>query len=79
MGMPAAAGIQVSLPVSAESPVPTNEICSHLRILIHRDSFLTPDDGSEGGQAVTAAACRISRIAEDMYTGGTLRFAQMHL
>lgn len=29
--------------------------------------------------AVTASACRISRIAEDMYTSGALRCGQMHM
>lgn len=53
--------------------------CSHLRILIHRNSFLKFDEGNKWNQVVTSAACRISRIAEDMSTHGTLRYGQMHL
>ncbi|KAJ6439799.1 cutinase transcription factor 1 alpha [Purpureocillium lavendulum] len=52
---------------------------SHLRILIHRNSFLKFDEGNKWNQVVTSAACRISRIAEDMSTHGTLRYGQMHL
>ncbi|KAG6017706.1 hypothetical protein E4U43_000307, partial [Claviceps pusilla] len=52
---------------------------NHLRILIHRNSFLRLGDGDKNNQVVTAAACRISRIAEDMSTQGTLRYGQMHL
>ncbi|OWT43551.1 acyl-CoA dehydrogenase [Pochonia chlamydosporia 170] len=51
---------------------------NHLRILIHRNSFLRHGEGDKNNQ-VTAAACRISRIAEDMSTHGTLRYGQMHL
>ncbi|KAG5920957.1 hypothetical protein E4U42_006021 [Claviceps africana] len=52
---------------------------NHLRILIHRNSFLRHGEGDKNNQVVTAAACRISRIAEDMSTHGTLRYGQMHL
>ncbi|PHH89318.1 hypothetical protein CDD83_6307 [Cordyceps sp. RAO-2017] len=54
---------------------------NHLRILIHRNSFLRLDEGNKRDQlhVVTSAACRISRIAEDMSTHGTLRYGQMHL
>ncbi|UNI22853.1 hypothetical protein JDV02_008702 [Purpureocillium takamizusanense] len=52
---------------------------NHLRILIHRNSFLKFDEGNKWNQVVTSAACRISRIAEDMSTHGTLRYGQMHL
>ncbi|KAG6072411.1 hypothetical protein E4U16_005354 [Claviceps sp. LM84 group G4] len=51
---------------------------NHLRILIHRNSFLRHGEGDKNN-VVTAAACRISRIAEDMSTHGTLRYGQMHL
>ncbi|KAG6018353.1 hypothetical protein E4U41_003966 [Claviceps citrina] len=51
---------------------------NHLRILIHRNSFLR-HGASDANHVVTAAACRISRIAEDMSTQGTLRYGQMHL
>jgi len=37
------------------------------------------DEGNKWNQVVTSAACRISRIAEDMSTHGTLRYGQMHL
>ncbi|KAG6006544.1 hypothetical protein E4U21_006998, partial [Claviceps maximensis] len=42
-------------------------------------NFLRHGDGDKNTQVVTAAACRISRIAEDMSTQGTLRYSQMHL
>jgi hypothetical protein len=45
--------------------------------LIHRNSFLRCGEGDKN--KVTGAACRISRIAEDMSTHGTLRYGQMHL
>ncbi|KHO01633.1 uncharacterized protein MAM_00634 [Metarhizium album ARSEF 1941] len=52
---------------------------NHLRILIHRNCFLRHGEGDKNNWVVTAAACRISRIAEDMSTHGTLRYGQMHL
>ncbi|KND90715.1 Cutinase transcription factor 1 alpha, partial [Tolypocladium ophioglossoides CBS 100239] len=52
---------------------------NHLRILIHRNSFLRYGEANKCNQVVTSAACRISRIAEDMSTHGTLRYGQMHL
>ncbi|KJZ78517.1 hypothetical protein HIM_01908 [Hirsutella minnesotensis 3608] len=52
---------------------------NHLRILIHRNSFLRYDEINKCNQVVANAACRISRIAEDMSTHGTLRYGQMHL
>ncbi|PHH64501.1 hypothetical protein CDD81_4576 [Ophiocordyceps australis] len=52
---------------------------NHLRILIHRNSFLHKQQDGASNQVVMAAACRISRIAEDMSTYGTLRYGQMHL
>ncbi|KAG5941418.1 hypothetical protein E4U53_007410 [Claviceps sorghi] len=52
---------------------------NHLRILIHRNSFLRHGEGDKNTQVVTSAACRISRIAEDMSTHGILRYGQMHL
>ncbi|ODA80164.1 hypothetical protein RJ55_03122 [Drechmeria coniospora] len=56
---------------------------NHLRILLHLNSFLRSGDGTgeddKHNQVVTTAACRIGRIAEDMYTHGTLRYGQMHL
>lgn len=51
---------------------------NHVRILVHRNSFLRYGEGDKKNQVVTAAACRISRIAEDMSTHGTLRYGQMH-
>ncbi|KAF5130248.1 Cutinase transcription factor 1 alpha [Metarhizium anisopliae] len=42
-------------------------------------NFLRYGEGDKNNQVVTAAACRISRIAEDMSTHGTLRYGQMHL
>ncbi|TWU76018.1 hypothetical protein ED733_007175 [Metarhizium rileyi] len=42
-------------------------------------NFLRCGEGDRNNQVVTAAACRISRIAEDMSTHGTLRYGQMHL
>ncbi|KAL7797415.1 N-terminal binuclear Zn cluster-containing/DNA binding domain-containing protein [Trichoderma ceciliae] len=52
---------------------------NHLKILIHRNSFLRLESSTPGSQIVLKAACRISRIAEDMSTQGTLRYGQMHL
>lgn len=52
---------------------------NHLRILIHRNSYLHSNDKTASSMAVTASACRISRIAEDMYTSGTLGCGQMHM
>lgn len=52
---------------------------SHLKILIHRNSFLRLESTTPGSQIVLKAACRISRIAEDMSSQGTLRYGQMHL
>ncbi|KAM0254494.1 hypothetical protein ACHAQJ_006712 [Trichoderma viride] len=52
---------------------------NHLKILIHRNSFLRLESTTPGSQTVLKAACRISRIAEDMSTQGTLRYGQMHL
>lgn len=60
-----------------EDAVRTNDN-SHVRILIHRHSFLKQKDDANGQIAVTAAS-RISRIAEDMLAQGTLRYGQMHL
>ncbi|KAF4545053.1 hypothetical protein BFW01_g2570 [Lasiodiplodia theobromae] len=51
---------------------------NHLRILVHRGVFLRSHDSSEK-QAAISAACRISRIAEDMLAQKTIRFGQMHL
>ncbi|XP_044718997.1 fungal specific transcription factor domain-containing protein [Hirsutella rhossiliensis] len=44
-----------------------------------KNSFLRHEEGNKCNQVVTNAACRISRIAEDMSTHGTLRYGQMHL
>ncbi|KAL7905610.1 N-terminal binuclear Zn cluster-containing/DNA binding domain-containing protein [Trichoderma velutinum] len=52
---------------------------NHLKILIHRNSFLRLESTTPGSQVVLKAACRISRIAEDMSTQGILRYGQMHL
>lgn len=52
---------------------------SHLRILIHRSSFMKFAKNNSSSQVVINAACRITRIAEDMSTQGTLRYGQMHL
>ncbi|UKZ67054.1 uncharacterized protein TrAtP1_008217 [Trichoderma atroviride] len=52
---------------------------NHLKILIHRNSFLRLESTTPGSQIVLKAACRISRIAEDMCTQGILRYGQMHL
>ncbi|OAA79141.1 Transcription factor [Akanthomyces lecanii RCEF 1005] len=52
---------------------------NHLRILIHRNSYLHSNDKTESSMIVTASACRISRIAEDMYTSGILGCGQMHM
>jgi len=52
---------------------------NHLRILIHRTNFMRFPDDDPRSQVVTNAACRISRIAEDMSAQGTLRYGQMHL
>lgn len=57
----------------------TNIRASHLRILIHRNSYLHSNDKTESSMIVTASACRISRIAEDMYTSGILGCGQMHM
>ncbi|KAG6018570.1 hypothetical protein E4U40_000137 [Claviceps sp. LM458 group G5] len=46
--------------------------------LAYKNSFLRHGEGDKNN-VVTAAACRISRIAEDMSTHGTLRYGQMHL
>ncbi|KAF7562535.1 hypothetical protein G7046_g1588 [Stylonectria norvegica] len=48
---------------------------NHLRILIHRHSFLRQGERDGTGQihVAVAAASRISRIAEDMLAQGTLR------
>ncbi|KAM0597077.1 hypothetical protein ACHAO3_001987 [Verticillium nonalfalfae] len=51
----------------------------HLKILIHRDDFLRSVAPEPGSKIVVTAACRISRIAEDMLSQGTLRYGQMHL
>ncbi|KAL6870354.1 N-terminal binuclear Zn cluster-containing/DNA binding domain-containing protein [Trichoderma novae-zelandiae] len=42
-------------------------------------NFLRLESTTPGSQVVIKAACRISRIAEDMSTQGTLRYGQMHL
>jgi hypothetical protein len=52
---------------------------SHLRILIHRTNFMRYPEGDPRSQVVVNAACRISRIAEDMSAQGTLRYGPMHL
>ncbi|KAK5995337.1 Cutinase transcription factor 1 beta [Cladobotryum mycophilum] len=52
---------------------------NHLRLLIHRDIFLRNEEGSQGIGVVLKSARQICRIAEDMSTQGTLRYAQMHL
>ncbi|KAK7422783.1 hypothetical protein QQX98_001343 [Neonectria punicea] len=52
---------------------------NHVRILIHRHSFLKQVKEDDNGQIAVAAASRISRIAEDMLAQGTLRYGQMHL
>ncbi|KAG7131282.1 Cutinase transcription factor 1 alpha like protein [Verticillium longisporum] len=52
---------------------------NHLKILIHRDDFLGSVAPEPGSKIVVTAACRISRIAEDMLSQGTLRYGQMHL
>ncbi|KAH6984549.1 fungal-specific transcription factor domain-containing protein [Ilyonectria sp. MPI-CAGE-AT-0026] len=52
---------------------------NHIRILIHRHSFLKQKKEDDNGQIAVAAASRISRIAEDMLAQGTLRYGQMHL
>jgi hypothetical protein len=52
---------------------------NHLRILIHRSSFMKFAKNNSSSQVVINAACRITRIAEDMSTQGTLRYGQMHL
>ncbi|KAH7159612.1 N-terminal binuclear Zn cluster-containing/DNA binding domain-containing protein [Dactylonectria estremocensis] len=52
---------------------------NHIRILIHRHSFLKQNKEDDDGQIAVAAASRISRIAEDMLAQGTLRYGQMHL
>lgn len=52
---------------------------SHIRILIHRSNFIKYDEENKSNQVVVNAACRISRIAEDMSAQGTLRYGQMHL
>ncbi|KAH6896678.1 N-terminal binuclear Zn cluster-containing/DNA binding domain-containing protein [Thelonectria olida] len=51
---------------------------NHVRILIHRHSFLKQNK-DDSGQIAVMAASRISRIAEDMLAQGTLRYGQMHL
>ncbi|KAL2203574.1 hypothetical protein CC79DRAFT_1294587 [Sarocladium strictum] len=51
---------------------------NHLRILIHRHNFVKQDPSNASGQIVVKAASKISRIAEDMLTQGTLRYGQMH-
>ncbi|OAA70692.1 Transcription factor [Cordyceps fumosorosea ARSEF 2679] len=58
---------------------PSDARDSHLRILIHRNSYLHSNDKTESSMIVTASACRISRIAEDMYTSGILGCGQMHM
>lgn len=52
---------------------------SHLRVLIHRANFLKHGEEDKSNQIVLNAACRISRIAEDMSAQGILRYGQMHL
>ncbi|GKT90200.1 cutinase transcription factor 1 [Colletotrichum tofieldiae] len=51
---------------------------NHLRILVHRNGWLRNRD-EEDKKAALAAACRISRIAEDMLAQKTLQYGQMHL
>ncbi|KAK2043497.1 hypothetical protein LZ31DRAFT_468172 [Colletotrichum somersetense] len=51
---------------------------NHLRILVHRNGWLRNQDEGDK-KAALAAACRISRIAEDMLAQGTLQYGQMHL
>ncbi|TIC93635.1 Cutinase transcription factor 1 alpha [Colletotrichum higginsianum] len=51
---------------------------NHLRILVHRNGWLRNRD-EEDKKVALAAACRISRIAEDMLAQKTLQYGQMHL
>ncbi|KAF9870750.1 major facilitator superfamily transporter [Colletotrichum karsti] len=51
---------------------------NHLRILVHRNGWLRNRD-EEDKKAALAAACRISRITEDMLAQKTLQYGQMHL
>ncbi|KAF6818045.1 acyl-CoA dehydrogenase [Colletotrichum musicola] len=51
---------------------------NHLRILVHRNGWLRNRD-EEDKKAALAAACRISRIAEDMLAQKTLQYGQMHM
>ncbi|KAL0936923.1 uncharacterized protein CTRU02_209139 [Colletotrichum truncatum] len=51
---------------------------NHLRILVHRNGWLRNQD-EDDKKAALAAACRISRIAEDMLAQKTLQYGQMHL
>ncbi|OLN89987.1 Cutinase transcription factor 1 alpha 2 [Colletotrichum chlorophyti] len=50
---------------------------NHLRILVHRNGWLRNRD-EEDKKAALAAACRISRIAEDMLSQKMLQYGQMH-
>lgn len=61
-----------------DRPCNSNELHSHLRILVHRNGWLLNRD-EEDKKAALAAACRISRIAEDMLAQKTLQYGQMHL
>lgn len=63
----------------AEMITEANNRDSHLKILLHRHNFHGQDRGDNDGHVAVAAASRISRIAEDMLTHGTLRYGQMHL
>jgi hypothetical protein len=54
---------------------------SHLQILVHRNSFLRyrSDDRNGEEQLALQAACRISRIVEDMIMSrNMIQFGQMH-
>lgn len=49
-----------------------------MRILLYRHEFIKQDGSEDIGHIVASAASKISRIAEDMLTQGTLRYGQMH-
>ncbi|KAJ4253785.1 hypothetical protein NW762_010179 [Fusarium torreyae] len=51
---------------------------NHLRILLYRHKFIKQDQSDDAGHIAATAASKISRIAEDMLTQGTLRYGQMH-
>jgi hypothetical protein len=53
---------------------------SHLQILVHRNSFLRygSDDRNGDERSALQAACRITRIVEDMISHNMIQFGQMH-